>query len=90
VGVAGLPAKRQPWPIYLLAGFHFRRGLRSLGRSGNPLTEEEDGSSACSAKKGSERAISPSRFAVQGAPLVLSTQRRLVEEVKLPPVGKYT
>jgi hypothetical protein len=69
------------------------RGLRSLGRSGNPLTEEEGGSGACSAKKGSESAISPSRFAVQGAPLVFQmrgTQRRLVEEVELPAVGKYT
>ena len=69
------------------------RGLRSLGRSRNPLTEEEDGSGACSAKKGSESAISPSRFAVQGAPLVfqmLGTQRRILgEEVELPAVGKY-
>jgi hypothetical protein len=56
------------------------RALRSLGRSGNPLMEEEDGSGACSAKNGSESAISPSRFAVQGAPLefqMLGTQRRL-------------
>ena len=48
-------------------------------------------SGACSAKKGSESAISPSRFAVQGAPLVfqmLGIQRRLVEEVELPAVGK--
>jgi hypothetical protein len=58
-----------------------------------PLTEAEDESGACSAKKGSESAISPSRFAVRGAPLVfqmLGTQRRLVQEVKLPAVGKDT
>jgi hypothetical protein len=60
------------------------RGLRLLGRGGNPFTEEEDGSGACSAKKGSESAISPSRFAVQGAPNVFQmrgTERHLVKVV---------
>lgn len=57
------------------------------------MTEEEDVSGACSAKKGSDGAISPCGFAVRCAPLVfqmLDTQRRLEEEVELPPVGKDT
>jgi hypothetical protein len=67
-------------------------GIAFIGTKRNPLTEEEDGSGACSAKEGSESAIFPSRFAVQ---VHRSCSRcwvhsGLVEEVELPAVGKYT